>query len=127
MFKRKICPRNIVSGVFLLLKKSNLLQTKLTPAERYIRHICDFSRGVLNTRLKRSYPTLAPRPQICLMYRSAGCLWFDLSIINSTQVHNLLMIPQSTSAVNSKFSSAKNSSQRESIVCTYNYHMIKLL
>ena len=30
---------------------------------RPIPPICDFSRGVLNVRLKRSHPTLAPRPQ----------------------------------------------------------------
>ena len=29
-----------------------------------IPYICDFSRGVLNTRSTRSYPTFAPRPQI---------------------------------------------------------------
>ncbi|RHK33477.1 hypothetical protein DW068_15575 [Anaerobutyricum hallii] len=29
-----------------------------------ISYICDFSRCVLNIRFIRSYPTLAPRPQI---------------------------------------------------------------
>ncbi|RHC62023.1 hypothetical protein DW833_11935 [Anaerobutyricum hallii] len=59
-----------------LLKRiynNNLPQAKQTPTKRYIRHICDFSRDMLNTRLKRSYPTLAPRPQICLIYRFVGC------------------------------------------------------
>ena len=27
-------------------------------------YICDFSRGGLNARFKRSHPNLAPRPQI---------------------------------------------------------------
>ena len=35
--------------------------------------ICDFSRGVLNTRSTRSYPTLAPRPQIRILSFSEGC------------------------------------------------------
>ena len=37
--------------------------------------ICDFSRGVLNTRSTRSYPTLAPRSQIRILSFSEGCLW----------------------------------------------------
>ena len=37
--------------------------------------ICDFSRGVLNTRSTRSYPTLAPRSQIRIISFSEGCLW----------------------------------------------------
>ena len=36
--------------------------------------ICDFSRGVLNTRSTRSYPTLAPRSQIRILSFSEGCL-----------------------------------------------------
>ena len=36
----------------------------MTKHSRPIPPICDFSRGVLNVRLKRSHPTLAPRPQI---------------------------------------------------------------
>ena len=38
-----------------------------------IRHICDFSRGVLNVRFMRSHPTLAPRPQIWLMNFTGFC------------------------------------------------------
>ena len=38
-----------------------------------IRHICDFSRGVLNARSTRSHPTLAPRPQICLIRGNGFC------------------------------------------------------
>ena len=38
-----------------------------------IRHICDFSRGVLNVRSIRSHPTLAPRPQICLIGGNGFC------------------------------------------------------
>ncbi len=37
--------------------------------------ICDFSRGVLNTRSTRSYPTLAPRSQIRILSFSEGYLW----------------------------------------------------
>ena len=33
----------------------------------FISHICAFSRGTLNVRSIRSHPTLAPRPQICLI------------------------------------------------------------
>ena len=40
-----------------------------------IPYICDFSRGVLNTRSTRSYPTLAPRSQIRILSFSEGCLW----------------------------------------------------
>ena len=40
-----------------------------------IHYICDFSRGVLNTRSTRSYPTLAPRPQIRILSFSEGCAW----------------------------------------------------
>ena len=38
-----------------------------------IKHICDFSRGGLNVRLKRSHPNLAPRPQICFIYLQEFC------------------------------------------------------
>ena len=48
----------------LLFNSLSELQTKPLPR---IRHICDFSRGVLNVRSTRSHPTLAPRPQICLI------------------------------------------------------------
>ena len=46
------------------------LQTKPLPP---IRHICDFSRGALNVRSTRSHPTLAPRPQICLIGGNGFC------------------------------------------------------
>ena len=36
-------------------------------------YICDFSRGGLNTRSIRSYPNLAPRPQIRIISFSEGC------------------------------------------------------
>ena len=45
-------------------------QAKETPSENERILICDFSRGVLNTR---SYPTLAPRPQIRIISFSEGC------------------------------------------------------
>ena len=38
--------------------------TKQTKSENPILYICDFRRGVLNVRFKRSHPTLVPRPQI---------------------------------------------------------------
>ena len=38
-----------------------------------IKHICDFSRGGLNVRLKRSHPNLAPRPQICFISLQEFC------------------------------------------------------
>ena len=38
-----------------------------------IRHICDFSCGVLNVRFMREHPTLAPRPQIWLMKFTGFC------------------------------------------------------
>ena len=54
----------------LLFNSLSELQTKpLLP----IRHICDFSRGVLNVRSTRSHPTLAPRPQICLIGSNGFC------------------------------------------------------
>ena len=37
-------------------------------------YICDFSRGGLNARFKRSHPTFAPRPQICFIYLTEGCV-----------------------------------------------------
>ena len=46
----------------LIQAKSSTSQAQPSENERIL--ICDFSRGVLNTRSTRSYPTLAPRPQI---------------------------------------------------------------
>ena len=54
----------------LLFNSLDKLQTKPLPP---IRHICDFSRGVLNVRFMRSHPTLAPRPQICLIEGNGFC------------------------------------------------------
>ena len=54
----------------LLFNSLDKLQTKPLPP---IRHICDFSRGVLNVRFMRSHPTLAPRPQIWLMKFAGFC------------------------------------------------------
>jgi len=51
-------------SIKLLFNSLDKLQTKPLPP---IRHICAFSRGVLNVRFMRSHPTLAPRPQICLI------------------------------------------------------------
>ena len=39
----------------------------------YLRHICAFSRGVLNVRSTRSHSTLAPRPPICLIEGNGFC------------------------------------------------------
>ena len=55
---------------FLLFNSLSKLQTKPLPS---IRHICAFSRGVLNVRSTRSHPTLAPRPQICLIGGNGFC------------------------------------------------------
>ena len=55
---------------FLLFNSLSKLQTKPLPS---IRHICAFSRGVLNVRSTRSHPTLAPRPQICLIEGNGFC------------------------------------------------------
>ena len=55
---------------FLLFNSLSKLQTKPSPS---IRHICAFSRGVLNVRSTRSHPTLAPRPQIWLMKFAGFC------------------------------------------------------
>ena len=38
-----------------------------------ISYICDFSRSGLNARFMRSHPTLAPRPQICLIGGNGFC------------------------------------------------------
>ena len=54
----------------LLFNSLDKLQTKPLPS---IRHICAFSRGVLNVRSTRSHPTLAPRPQIWLMKFTGFC------------------------------------------------------
>ena len=54
----------------LLFNSLDTLQTKPLPP---IRHICDFSRGALNVRSTRSHPTLAPRPQICLIGGNGFC------------------------------------------------------
>ena len=64
--KNRICHRQDGS-------LDSICVAKRTLTERYIRHICDFSRGVLNTRSTRSYPTLAPRPQIRILSFSEGC------------------------------------------------------
>ena len=39
-----------------------------------IKHICDFSRCRLNAHFKRSHPTFAPRPPICFIYLTEGCV-----------------------------------------------------
>ena len=57
-------------SIKLLFNSLSELQTKPLPP---IRHICDFSRGVLNVRFMRSHPTLAPRPQICLIGGNGFC------------------------------------------------------
>ena len=57
-------------SIKLLFNSLSELQTKPLPP---IRHICDFSRGVLNVRSIRSHPTLAPRPQIWLMNFTGFC------------------------------------------------------
>ena len=54
----------------LLFNSLSELQTKPLPP---IRHICDFSRGVLNVCSIRSHLTLAPRPQICLIGGNGFC------------------------------------------------------
>ena len=54
----------------MLFNSLDKLQTKPLPP---IRHICDFSRGALNVRSTRSHPTLAPRPQICLIGGNGFC------------------------------------------------------
>ena len=54
----------------LLFNSLDKLQAKPLPS---IRHICAFSRGVLNVRFMRSHPTLAPRPQICLIRDNGFC------------------------------------------------------
>ena len=62
--------KHCVDFEFLLFNSLDKLQTKPLPP---IRHICDFSRGVLNVRSTRSHPTLAPRPQICLIGGNGFC------------------------------------------------------
>ena len=57
-------------SIKLLFNSLSELQTKPLPP---IRHICDFSRGVLNVRSIRSHPTLAPRPKICLIGGNGFC------------------------------------------------------
>ena len=54
----------------LLFNSLDKLQTKPLPP---IRHVCDFSRGVLNVRFMRSHPTLASRPQTCLIGGNGFC------------------------------------------------------
>ena len=54
----------------LLFNSLDKLQTKPV---NFISHICAFSRGALNVRFTRSHPTLAPRPQICLIGGNAFC------------------------------------------------------
>ena len=55
---------------FLLFNSLSKLQTKPLPS---IRHICAFSRDVLNVRSTRSHPTLAQRPQIWIMKFTGFC------------------------------------------------------
>ena len=59
-----------LSLIHILFNSLRELQTKPLPP---IRHICDFSRGALNVRSMRSHPTLAPRPQICLIGGNGFC------------------------------------------------------
>ena len=59
-------------------KSSHFLFNSSSPATvqkpvNFIRHICAFSRCVLNVRSTRSHPTLAPRPQIWLMKFTGFC------------------------------------------------------
>ena len=59
-------------------KSSHFLFNSSSPATvqkpvNFISHICAFSRGVLNVRSTRSHPTLAPRPQICLIGGNGFC------------------------------------------------------
>ena len=54
----------------LLFNSLDKLQAKPLPS---IRHICAFSRGVLNVRSTRSHPTFAPKPQIWLMKFTGFC------------------------------------------------------
>ena len=54
---------------FLLFNSLSKLQTSIA----LNKHICAFSRGVLNVRSTRSHPTLAPRPQIWLMKFTGFC------------------------------------------------------
>ena len=55
---------------FLLFNSLSKQQTKPV---NFISHICAFSRGALNVRSTRSHPTLAPRPQICLIGGNGFC------------------------------------------------------
>ena len=52
----------------------NLPQAKRRPRRESNPYICDFSRGGLNARFKRSHPNFAPRPQICFIYLTEGCV-----------------------------------------------------
>ena len=47
----------------------------LTKSRIPICPLCDFSRGRLNVRLKRSHPTFAPRPQRGHIGIRDFCLW----------------------------------------------------
>ena len=73
------CIYSRVSRIHQLLSPNpHLLFNSSSPATAQkplppIRHICDFSRGVLNVRFMRSHPTLAPRPQICLIRGNDFC------------------------------------------------------
>ena len=68
---------------FLLFNSLSKLQTKPLPS---IRHICAFSRGVLNVRSTRSHPTLAPRPQICLIEGNGFCAVAGEGELNSNSI-----------------------------------------
>ena len=72
---------------FLLFNSLSKLQTKPLPS---IRHICAFSRGVLNVRSTRSHPTLAPRPQICLI-EGNGFVCSLSNELNSNSVYILTL------------------------------------
>ena len=60
----------ILQMMELLFNSLDKLQTKPV---NFISHICDFSRGALNVRSTHSHPTLAPRPQICLIGGNGFC------------------------------------------------------
>ena len=60
-------------GGRISIKLTNADKTdETTPADT---SICDFSRGVLNVRLTRSHPTLAPRSQIEVSAGVVSVFW----------------------------------------------------
>ena len=70
-FSSKQKTRHLVPKSFHFL--FNSLSKQQTKPVNFISHICAFSRGVLNVRFMRSHPTLAPRPQICLIGGNGFC------------------------------------------------------